>query len=237
MVRSPISVNGCLLCSNWDLKNYQTHAGFTTLHGLKFESIPVLQISLLHLEQEHAFTFWLAAASWSSDFGSKSSTLKGTARQCYHMASSTSRIHCARTSARELCKTQTSVRFARLHMIQRHVDFVHCIILLQQHSCRKVGIIELRVKSCLRLVPRPDHQKCYHGERGEMPVNFLSCVFLRSAGSDLRIVAWRTQGLKRCSGGVFVKNSWMRRLHVCQETHEAGCYVVVRWEICWIPRT
>ena len=41
----------------------------------------------------------------------------------------------------------------------RHDAVAYCIILPQQHSCRKVGFIELRVESYPRLVPRPDHQK------------------------------------------------------------------------------
>jgi len=49
-------------------------------------------------------------------------------------------------------------------MIQRHVDVVHCITLHQQHPCRKVEIIGLRVESYVRLVPRPDLQKYYHDD-------------------------------------------------------------------------
>jgi len=73
-----------------------------------------------------------------------------------------SRAISAQTSVRELQKTQTSKRQVCSFAHDTNVDVVHCITLSQQHSGRKVGIIELCVESCPMLVSIADRHKYYY---------------------------------------------------------------------------
>jgi len=148
-----------------------TRAGFTTLHGLVPTSTLVPQIYIAFAPRTKGRLYVPPCGRWlvkmvSSDCRPWAGTLKKPQlrdvmtwpRACLKQS------FYAPALANCIKYEQTKVTSACWYMIHRHVDIVHCITLPQQHPCRKVAIIQLRVESYLRLVPRPDPKKYYHDD-------------------------------------------------------------------------